>query len=121
MKRSFLYILVTSGLVLAGAGALAQNAAPETKPLKSTLKPESTPPAAPVAPTLQKSDEQQIAKPIVPGGEFKPRDTRVPQPANEKDRVIPRPIQPPAPQANLQTPAPAKKTDKEPVPVVQQH
>ena len=119
MKRSFAYILVTGCLVLAGSGALAQNAAPQTKPVKSTVKPESSVSTAPAVPALQVSDEQQNTKPIVPGGEFKPMDTRMPQPANEKYQVLHKPILPPAPQVNLQTPPPVKTGEKKPVPVQQ--
>lgn len=77
MKKLITPLLITGCIFFTGMNGVAQNAGPESSPMKSTHKPGSAVSSVPAAPTLQQNNEQQTAKPIVPGGEFKPRDTRI--------------------------------------------
>ncbi|HMU11493.1 MAG TPA: hypothetical protein PKC54_15885 [Ferruginibacter sp.] len=108
MKRSISFILITGFLLMAGGNVAAQNAAPDGKPMKATLKQDKEISTAPPVPKLQTSNEQTAAKPIVPGGEVtQPKDTRVP--LNDKDNASPKTLKRPVVQETPQPAAPAKK------------
>ncbi|HNG64012.1 MAG TPA: hypothetical protein PLK54_09665, partial [Ferruginibacter sp.] len=79
MKKRFLIIFTTSSFLFLAGNATAQQSNQETKPVKAPTPAASAPAnEAPKALTLEKAAaEPNDGKAIVPGGEFKPADTRI--------------------------------------------
>ncbi|HMX79675.1 MAG TPA: hypothetical protein PKL81_07575 [Ferruginibacter sp.] len=107
MKKRFLIIFTTSSFLFLAGNATAQQSNQETKPVKAPTPAVSAPAnEAPKALTLEKAAaEPNDGKAIVPGGEFKPADTRINPLANA---VAPRPAVPAVP---VNAPVPATKTE----------
>lgn len=107
MKKRFLIIFTTSSFLFLAGNATAQQSNQETKPVKAPTPAASAPAnEAPKALTLEKAAaEPNDGKAIVPGGEFKPADTRINPLANA---VAPRPAVPAVP---VNAPVPATKTE----------
>ena len=107
MKKRFLIIFTTSSFLFLAGNATAQQSNQETKPVKAPTPAVSAPAnEAPKALTLEKAaTEPNDGKAIVPGGEFKPADTRINPLANA---VAPRPAVPAVP---VNAPVPATKTE----------
>ncbi|HMU73458.1 MAG TPA: hypothetical protein PKD93_11990 [Ferruginibacter sp.] len=107
MKKRFLIIFTTSSFLFLAGNATAQQSNQETKPVKAPTPAASAPAnEAPKALTLEKAAaEPGAGKSIVPGGEFKPADTRINPLANA---VAPRPAVPAVP---VNAPVPATKTE----------
>lgn len=108
MKKRFLIIFTTSSFLFLAGNATAQQSNQETKPVKAPT-PAATASAseAPKALTLEKAAaEPGAVKSIVPGGEFKPADTRINPLSNA---VAPRPSVPAVP---VNAPVPAAKTEE---------
>lgn len=119
MKRSISFILATGLLLTIAGNVAAQHAAPDGKPMKATIKKEQETSTAPAAPKLQTANEQQAAKPIVPGGELKqPKDTRMS--SNDKDNASLKTPKPPVAQETPQPSPPVKHDAKKTVPAKEQ-
>ncbi len=107
MKKSFIILLVTGCFVCTAGKVTAQQAGPEKKPQVAPLKQTSSTSETPQALAAQKAaDEGGTAKPIIPGGEFKPMDTRVNLPSST---VASKPVTASLP---VNRPVPAAKTEE---------
>lgn len=101
MKRLILSAFLTGFLLLAGSNLAAQNAAPDSKPVKAALKQDKEPGSATPSLRFQAANTQTEVIPIIPG-EYKPAGSKAAPPA----------VPMPEPRPNPPAPSPNKEVKK---------